>query len=213
MEAAIEAGEVRAGDTSRLGELTESYGLPQSAVTKELEQCIERRCAGHVLQAATALRRGQADLVISETEMLLRFNALNPYKVVSTAVQQNEFEVRQRPSRTRRARRDASARARVWRRERALSMRARRPPPCAPRRAGHLPPLPGELHEGRPALGRRQGAPQRAAHCLRPGRRDRVSLVGRALQHATTPQTQRTITMHRRALRCGHGQKRCGILL
>jgi len=92
MEAAIEAGDVPPDDTSRLQELQEAYGLPEATVTKELQDCIERRCNGHLLQAMSALRRNQADLVLEETEQLLRFNALSPFKVTSSAVQPNELQ-------------------------------------------------------------------------------------------------------------------------
>lgn len=92
VEAAIAAGECPPEDPSRLQELQEAYGLPQAAVSKELESLIERRSAGHLLQAASALRRELPEQVLSETEMLLRFNSLMPYKVKSNAVQKKELE-------------------------------------------------------------------------------------------------------------------------
>lgn len=94
MEDAISLGDVPADDTARLQELQDAYGLPEDMVRAELESCIERRCAGHLLQAATALRRNQPKSVIEETEQLLRFNALMPYTVKNSAVTFNELQVR-----------------------------------------------------------------------------------------------------------------------
>ncbi|KAG8470419.1 hypothetical protein KFE25_008840 [Diacronema lutheri] len=90
MEAVIEKGEAPADDTSRLGELQESYGLAQSAVTAELESLIAKRCGGHLLQAASALRRNEPDEVLPELEQLIHFNALNPFAVPSQSVGRDE---------------------------------------------------------------------------------------------------------------------------
>jgi len=92
IEDAIASGDVPADDTGRLSELKEAYSLPEAVVTKELEQCIEKRCAGHLLQAGSALRRGQNDAVVEEIDMLIRFNSLMPFKVTSNAVLPNELE-------------------------------------------------------------------------------------------------------------------------
>ena len=93
MEAVIEKGEAPADDTSRLGELQESYGLAQSAVTAELESLIAKRCGGHLLQAASALRRNEPDEVLPELEQLIHFNALNPFAVPSQSVGRDERSV------------------------------------------------------------------------------------------------------------------------
>ncbi|KAJ1617651.1 hypothetical protein T492DRAFT_1098208 [Pavlovales sp. CCMP2436] len=92
METAIENGEVPPTETGRLSELQEVYGLPQELVNKELQALIERRCSGHLLQAAAALRQGKGESALAETEMLLKFNCLSPYKVISAAVMPSELE-------------------------------------------------------------------------------------------------------------------------
>lgn len=102
-EACIEAGEAPPEDTSRLGELQEAYGLPQYIVEREIEDLLNKRCARHLLQAATALRRGNAEQVQAESEQLILFNVLNPFAVPSNAVQSDERGVRARPPRHRRA--------------------------------------------------------------------------------------------------------------
>lgn len=136
MESAIEAGDVPPDDTTRLQELQEAYGLPEPTVTKELQECIERRCNGHLLQAMSALRRNQPDLVLDETEQLIRFNCLSPFKVTSSAVQPQELQVRAREAvcaRRVHARPGGAgwlrARAAPARRARAHARRERRPRP------------------------------------------------------------------------------------
>jgi hypothetical protein len=120
VEGAIERGEVPADDTSRLAELQEAYGLPQETVTKALESWIEARCKAHLLQAAAAIRQGKAESVLEETEQLLRFNVLNPFKVTSPAVQSNELQVRRRATRHCCEPRPVHARARAPPRERRM---------------------------------------------------------------------------------------------
>lgn len=148
VEACVERGEAPVEDTSRLAELQEAYSLPQAVAAREIEDLLAKRCGGHLLQAASALRRGNAAQVLHETEQLLRFNALNPFAVPSQAVQPNERAV-------------SARRARPLL---ALSASPRAAPPpahaCFPSRlplaasavaSGAADALPVELPQGRPA--------------------------------------------------------------
>ena len=78
LEDMVDSGELKPDDMGALIELCEPLKISEEVAQRKLEETVQKRTSGGVLQAGAALRQDNSDDACAELERVLKFAALLP---------------------------------------------------------------------------------------------------------------------------------------
>lgn len=84
LEDLVDSGELQADDMGSLIELCEPLHIAEETAQRFLEETVQKRASGGVLQAAAAMRQQERDSAYAELERMLKFAALLPETTAET---------------------------------------------------------------------------------------------------------------------------------